>query len=135
MPSATIQLADSVQQLKIVKPLAGTVETGKERSASSTESKLATTGQQEGLRLPTWRSPLPVSKPYVLEAEQGKTLAVVGSGSIMRFLATGQETDDAFAVVQTRGRTDEVVQAQSVWVLGKQAAGTNLIAFSSQLPS
>lgn len=64
------------------------------------------------LRLESFRAPLPRHRPYVLEAEQGTTLAIVGSGSVVRYLSTGEETGDAFAVVQSRGRSDEVVPAQ-----------------------
>jgi len=41
--------------------------------------------------------------PYVLPPDEGETWAIVGSRSIMRFLATGETTDNDFAVMQTRG--------------------------------
>lgn len=66
------------------------------------------------LRLPSWTSPHPTSAPFVLESDQGKTLTIIGSGSIVRYLTTGEEDSgkSAFAVVQSRGRAAEVVPAQ-----------------------
>lgn len=85
-----------------------------------------------GLRLASHSSPLPSLKtPYVLEPDQGETHTLIGSGSIMRYLATAKVTaasassdseeeqvigaapeDGGFAVVQTRARQDEPVPAQ-----------------------
>jgi hypothetical protein len=64
------------------------------------------------LRLPEYTSPLPSGKPYVLDADQGETITLVGSGSSMRYLATAKETEDQFAVVHTRARADVPVPAQ-----------------------
>jgi len=44
-----------------------------------------------------------MNTPYVLPVNEGETWAIIGSRSINRFLATGENTRDAFAVVQTRG--------------------------------
>lgn len=64
------------------------------------------------LRLPEFASPLPQNRPYVLESDQGETITLVGSGSVMRYLATARETEDQFAIVHTRARADEPVPAQ-----------------------
>lgn len=82
------------------------------------------------LRLSDHSSPLPpLYTPYVLDSDQGETFTIVGSGSIMRYLATNRTTanqvektkedgervftdDGGFAVIQTRAREDEVVPAQ-----------------------
>lgn len=45
----------------------------------------------------------PAKGPYVLPVDEGETWAIIGSRSIMRFLATGENTNDAFAIAQTRG--------------------------------
>ncbi len=64
------------------------------------------------LRLQSFSAPLPKDEPYVLSSDEGETITLIGSGSIMRYLATGKETEDAFAVMQTRARDDEAVPAQ-----------------------
>jgi CRP-like cAMP-binding protein len=64
------------------------------------------------LRLQTFSGPLPKDEPYVLASDEGETITLIGSGSIMRYLTTGQESGDAFAILQTRARDDEAVPAQ-----------------------
>jgi hypothetical protein len=64
------------------------------------------------LRLPTFSAPLPKDEPYVLSSDEGETITLIGSGSIMRYLTGAEQTDDAFAVAQTRARDDEAVPAQ-----------------------
>lgn len=63
------------------------------------------------LRLSSYTDSFPKHRPYVLEAEQGETLAVVG-GSTVRYLATREETSNAFGLVQSRGGPDERVLPQ-----------------------
>lgn len=81
---------------------------------ASFPAKLASVlpGSNPTLRLPHFSAPLPANKPYVLESDQGETITLVGSGSVMRYLATAKETDDQFAIVHTRARADEPVPAQ-----------------------
>lgn len=100
-------------------------------TVSSTNGQTnATSGNS--LRLAAHSSPLPAIKtPYVLEPDQGETHTIIGSGSIMRYLATAKVTapltssdteeeqvigaspeEGGFAVVQTRARQDEPVPAQ-----------------------
>ncbi|KAJ9123032.1 hypothetical protein QFC22_001221 [Naganishia vaughanmartiniae] len=63
------------------------------------------------LRLPHFSAPLPAHKPYVLESDEGETITLVGSGSVMRYLATAKETGDQYAIIHTRARPDEPVPA------------------------
>src|SRR4051794_27085978 len=66
------------------------------------------------LRLPTFSAALPKDESYVLSCDEGETITLIGSGSIMRYLTGADQTDDAFAVAQTRARDDEAVPAQYV---------------------
>ncbi|KAM0754371.1 RmlC-like cupin [Meredithblackwellia eburnea MCA 4105] len=52
------------------------------------------------------KAPLPVSDKltsYVLEAEQGESIFIPGANNITRILVSGNQTDNIFAVVGTRG--------------------------------
>jgi hypothetical protein len=62
--------------------------------------------------LRTARAPESASTPYVLPVDEGETWALIGGRSIARFLATGENTNDAFAVVQTRGAPSKPVPPQ-----------------------
>ena len=71
----------------------------------------STASSSPALRLPKYNDPFPKHKPYVLQAEEGETLSVVG-GSTVRYLATRNETDNAFGLVQSRSGPDERVLPQ-----------------------
>jgi hypothetical protein len=58
------------------------------------------------------KAPSKGNDPYVLPLDEGETWAIVGSKSIMRFLATGEITENAFAVMQTKGDPSRPVMPQ-----------------------
>lgn len=78
------------------------------------------------LRLPQYNAPIPTHKPYVLEADEGETLSVIG-GQMVRYLATKEQTDNAFGLIHSRGKLDEKIlphfhkAAQDTWLVLKGA--------------
>ncbi|KAJ9112616.1 hypothetical protein QFC19_000636 [Naganishia cerealis] len=98
-PIATDQIIETVSSLPA------------KLSSALTMAATATPSSASTLRLPHFAAPLPAHKPYVLESDEGETITLVGSGSIMRYLATAKETDDQYAIVHTRARPDEPVPA------------------------